>query len=128
MKKFYLRKLPLVIALFFTCIDANAQNYHLVKDINTYTDANPANNNQNVLNTSNYAVLNGISYFMADDGVHGSQLWRSNGTEGGTTFVKSIVTSQPLNTTVTIDTFKSKLSDGNFATNCVVGVKCAGYG
>ena len=33
-------------------------------------------------------VVDGILYFAADDGVHGSALWRSDGTEAGTTMVK----------------------------------------
>ena len=39
-----------------------------------------------------FTVVNGILYFVADDGVHdgvhGTALWRSDGTEAGTTMVK----------------------------------------
>ena len=34
-----------------------------------------------------FPVVNGIAYFVANDGVHGRQLWRSDGTEAGTTMV-----------------------------------------
>src|SRR5262249_8543952 len=36
------------------------------------------------------AVMGGFYYFRADDGVHGYELWRSNGTTSGTTLVKDV--------------------------------------
>src|SRR3954471_11397438 len=36
-------------------------------------------------------TLNGISYFAADDGAHGKELWRSDGTPDGTVMVRDIV-------------------------------------
>src|ERR1043165_9816925 len=35
--------------------------------------------------------VNGTVYFTADDGVHGRELWKSNGSAAGTTMVKDIV-------------------------------------
>lgn len=38
-----------------------------------------------------FAVLNGFAYFRASTATHGSELWKSDGTDGGTTIVKDIV-------------------------------------
>lgn len=34
--------------------------------------------------------MNGVLFFKANDGVHGGELWKSNGTEAGTVMVKDI--------------------------------------
>jgi len=58
----------------------------LVKDINPGTASSSPTNLNNGLITN----INGIIYFPANDGVHGNELWRSDGTEAGTILVKDI--------------------------------------
>jgi ELWxxDGT repeat protein len=50
-------------------------------------DINPGNNSSSPQSTVN---VNGTLFFSADDGVHGNELWRSDGTAKGTMMVKDI--------------------------------------
>jgi ELWxxDGT repeat protein len=66
-----------------------SSGFHLTKDINTATlGSYPTNYAANAY--ANFAVLNNISYFAANDGIHGFELWRSDGTAAGTYLVKDI--------------------------------------
>ncbi len=52
----------------------------LVKDINPTGNSVP----------TNFASLAGVTYFSATDGVHGRELWRSDGTADGTYMVRGV--------------------------------------
>ena len=50
---------------------------YLVKNINPAGSSSPGG----------FVTYRGVTYFRADDGASGSELWRTDGTEGGTTLV-----------------------------------------
>lgn len=83
MKKFHL--LYTLSILFF--VASKAQNIKLI-DINKMSNSYPRNNEYSAKNI--YTYLNGYSYFTADDGIHGRELWKTNGTNAGTQLVKDI--------------------------------------
>jgi ELWxxDGT repeat protein len=59
---------------------AQAQEAHLVKNINLSDSSNP----------QFLTDVNGTLYFSATDGVHGTELWKSDGTSAGTVIVEDI--------------------------------------
>ena len=73
----------LLIAAFF-CSSLSAQSPILLKDINN------AKTGSSISQSSNFTLVNGITFFTADDGVHGIELWKTDGTEAGTALVKDI--------------------------------------
>ena len=64
--------------------------FHLTRDINALADSYPSNNNNYHETPPSFAVANNVIYFAANDGIHGSELWRSDGTTAGTYMVKDI--------------------------------------
>jgi len=77
-----LSKLILLIILFSFPFVSKSQ-INLVKDINGFTNGSDPNWFINI-------TLNGDIYFTANDGPHGIELWKTNGTGTGTTMVKDI--------------------------------------
>ena len=70
--------------------DGTAAGTVLVKGINTTTDPYPGSWSSNPLS---FIGFNGALYFQADDGVHGVELWKTDGTAAGTILVKDINTA-----------------------------------
>lgn len=66
--------------------DGTAAGTVMIKDINPGDFfGNPAGSS-----LSNFTDVNGTLYFQADDGIHGRELWKSDGTAEGTVLVKDI--------------------------------------
>ncbi len=82
-------------------------NFHLVKDIDTTTSSSPYNFDYTY--ASGFCSMNGIVYYAADDGVHGIELWRSNGTKSGTRLVKDINPGPGSGNALNITKFKGKI-------------------
>jgi ELWxxDGT repeat protein len=57
----------------------------MVKDLNT----NPYSSNPGEF-SNGFVTIGKTTYFSADDGVHGTELWKTNGTVAGTMLVKDI--------------------------------------
>jgi len=66
-------------------------NFHLAGDINSLAESDPGNIGL-YLNAIDwvYPVVNNVSYSEGDDGIHGRELLRSDGTAAGTYLVKDI--------------------------------------
>jgi len=69
--------------------DGTAANTQMIKDINTTPDSGSINSPV-ILNAA-IAAINNQVLFAANDGVHGTELWTTDGTDAGTVMVQDIV-------------------------------------
>ena len=99
-------------------------DFHLTKDINALAESNPSNNPSLLTDiywggyndSASYAVLNNVAYFVADDGIHGKEFWRSDGTAAGTYMVKDIVPGLNSSSIYDIAAVNGKIYFTNYAT------------
>src|SRR5262249_14646286 len=85
-KKVRRRPAPLILRTE-TLEDRAVPSATLVRDINTHTGASLG---YSFGDASKSVELNGRLFFFADDGVHGRELWSTDGTDAGTQLVKDI--------------------------------------
>jgi len=78
MEQFYT---TVLFGSLLSCSAAFAQTPVLLKDINPTGSSSPGG----------LTCFGGVTYFNANDGVHGIELWKTDGTESGTVLVKDIV-------------------------------------
>jgi ELWxxDGT repeat protein len=78
-----------------------------------FKDINPGAGSSFDPGTPDYTLANGILYFVANDGSHGKELWRTNGTAAGT-FLAADITPGAAGTTFTSIT--------TLGTNLIFGV------
>jgi len=66
-------------------------NFHISGDINSFAESDPGNIGTYISALDwVYPVVGNVAYFEADDGFHGRELMRCNGTAAGTSLVKDI--------------------------------------
>ncbi len=86
--------------------DGTSTGTSLVKDINPGAGYSSPNWNWGA---SPITILNGSLFFAADDGIHGRELWKTDGTNVGTTLVKDIVPGAATSYVYTLTTLNGRL-------------------
>ncbi len=62
---------------------------------NVVRDINPTGDGFDSSNTGSYLYTSTVLFFSATDGTHGNELWKTDGTNGGTSMVKDINPNAP---------------------------------
>ncbi|HEV2852230.1 MAG TPA: ELWxxDGT repeat protein [Thermoanaerobaculia bacterium] len=83
------KAISVLLLLLLSGVGAWAQPGFLVKDLNT-TRADGIVSEGWSFPADNFVAVGGTVFFAASDGIHGSEPWRSDGTEAGTRLVADI--------------------------------------
>ena len=73
----------LIVLLLFSAVSAASEEAYIVKDIYP-------GEGSSACNWWSLTAFKGMLYFCANDGIHGEELWRSDGTPGGTHMVNRV--------------------------------------
>lgn len=75
--------------------DGTTSGTYMIKDINPGTESSVLYLYDSDATNQYFSELNGYIYFGAAEPINGAELWRTDGTEAGTTMVANIEPSQP---------------------------------
>ncbi|MGO8056271.1 hypothetical protein, partial [Rhizobium leguminosarum] len=65
--------------------DGKSQHFKLTKDINDLASSSPVVRSSYLPDpNSQFPVVGNVAFFSAEDGIHGVELWRTDGTPAGT--------------------------------------------
>lgn len=82
--------------------DELSQNTYMLKDIYPGTESGVSVNSSPDSKHNNMALLNGEVFFAGTDKIHGTELWKTNGSANGTQLVKNINTKVEISNPDTI--------------------------
>ncbi|MBV8386489.1 MAG: hyalin, partial [Acidimicrobiia bacterium] len=91
--------------------DGTAAGTVMVKDINLIPDGTVSLSGGS--NPSGLTNVNGTLFFQADDGIHGGELWKSDGTSAGTVMVKDINPTMRTTNTTHAGSWPGRITDVN---------------